>query len=55
MCVRNRAAYFARLLRGTVKGLGTRDNDLIRLLVSRAEWDLAQVKVSNGKDGYTVY
>lgn len=43
-CVRNRAAYFAKLLHGTMKGLGTRDNDLIRLVVSRCECDLGDIK-----------
>ena len=45
-CVRNRAAYLAKLLHGTMKGLGTRDSDLIRLVVSRAECDLQDIKVT---------
>ncbi|XP_037074130.1 annexin-B12-like isoform X2 [Pollicipes pollicipes] len=40
----NRTAYFAERMRDTMKGLGTRDNDLIRLIVSRAEYDLANIK-----------
>ena len=35
--VDNRAAYFAERLHKTMKGLGTDDDDLIRLTVSRAE------------------
>lgn len=44
-CVRNRPAFFAKLLHNTTKGLGTRDADLIRLVVSRAECDLGDIKV----------
>jgi annexin A7/11 len=43
-CVRNRAAFFAKQLHGTMKGLGTRDSDLIRLVVSRSECDLSDIK-----------
>ncbi|KHJ78138.1 Annexin, partial [Oesophagostomum dentatum] len=32
--------FFARQLYNSMKGLGTRDNDLIRVLVSRSEVDL---------------
>lgn len=56
--VRNRPAYFAQLLNNSMKvssllpslssihlqGLGTRDNDLIRLVVSRAEYDMADIR-----------
>uniref|UniRef100_A0A1I7TMH8 Annexin n=1 Tax=Caenorhabditis tropicalis TaxID=1561998 RepID=A0A1I7TMH8_9PELO len=42
--VRNRPAYFAKLLHDSMKGLGTRDNDLIRLCVTRAEYDMADIR-----------
>ena len=44
--VRYRPAYFAELLYNSMKGLGTRDNDLIRLVVSRSEIDLHDIKHS---------
>jgi annexin A7/11 len=44
-CVENRPAYFARRLQQSMKGLGTNDDDLIRLCVSRAEVDMEDIKV----------
>lgn len=41
---RNKAGYLATLLYNSMKGAGTRDTDLIRLVVSRAEVDLADVR-----------
>nr|CAC33829.1 annexin 2 [Globodera pallida] len=51
-CVRNRHAFFAKLLQNATKGffgignfgIGTRDSDLIRLIVSRAECEMAEIK-----------
>ena len=43
-CVRNKSGYFAEMLYESMKGLGTRDDDLIRILVSRHEIDLPQIK-----------
>uniref|UniRef100_A0A914QX91 Annexin n=1 Tax=Panagrolaimus davidi TaxID=227884 RepID=A0A914QX91_9BILA len=42
-CIRNRNGYFAELLYNSMKGMGTRDNDLIRLIVSRSEVDLRDI------------
>ncbi|VDN54426.1 unnamed protein product [Dracunculus medinensis] len=43
-CIQNRPAYFSKLLYDSMAGLGTRDNDLIRVIVSRAEVDLADIR-----------
>ncbi|XP_078317151.1 annexin A7-like isoform X3 [Crassostrea virginica] len=42
--VRNRPGYFARKLYHSMKGLGTDDKTLIRILVTRAEVDMVQIK-----------
>lgn len=42
--IRNKPAYFAELMHNSMKGLGTKDDDLVRLLVSRAEVDLPRVQ-----------
>ncbi|KAI1729746.1 annexin domain-containing protein [Ditylenchus destructor] len=42
--IRNRVAYFAELIYNSMKGLGTRDTDLIRLIVTRSEIDLADIR-----------
>ncbi|KAE9554529.1 hypothetical protein FO519_002233 [Halicephalobus sp. NKZ332] len=44
--IRYRPAYFAELLHKSMKGFGTRDNDLIRLIVTRSEIDLRDIKQS---------
>jgi annexin A7/11 len=41
---RNRAAYFAERIHDSVAGLGTKDDDLIFLIVTRSEIDLETVK-----------
>ena len=42
--VRNRAGFFAAALQRSMKGMGTSDDELIRILVSRSEIDLVQIK-----------
>lgn len=44
MSVRSRAAYFAEKLYKSMKGAGTDDRTLVRLVVSRSEVDLVEVK-----------
>uniref|UniRef100_A0A0N5CB98 Annexin n=1 Tax=Strongyloides papillosus TaxID=174720 RepID=A0A0N5CB98_STREA len=40
----NRPGYFASQLERSMKGFGTRDKDLIRLVVSRCEIDMADIR-----------
>jgi annexin A7/11 len=43
--IRNRPAFFAERLELAMKGLGTDDDALIRIIVSRCEIDLVNTKV----------
>ncbi|XP_030618663.1 annexin A6 isoform X2 [Delphinapterus leucas] len=43
-CVRSTPEYFAERLFKAMKGLGTRDNTLIRIMVSRSELDILDVR-----------
>ncbi|XP_043670183.1 annexin B11-like isoform X3 [Vespula pensylvanica] len=43
-CVNNRAAFFAEQLYKSMKGLGTDDSRLIRLVVTRSEVDMGEIK-----------
>ncbi|XP_072409993.1 annexin A4-like isoform X1 [Chiloscyllium punctatum] len=42
--MRNRPAYFAERLHKSMKGMGTDDNTLIRVMVSRCEVDMLDIK-----------
>lgn len=42
--IRNQPAFFAKCLYKSMKGLGTRDRDLIRLVVTRCEIDMGDIK-----------
>uniref|UniRef100_A0A183BQW8 Thioredoxin domain-containing protein n=1 Tax=Globodera pallida TaxID=36090 RepID=A0A183BQW8_GLOPA len=42
--IRNRAKYFAELIYNSLRGQSTRDTDLIRLIVTRSEIDLADIR-----------
>ncbi|UJR22212.1 hypothetical protein I4U23_025276 [Adineta vaga] len=44
-CVRDRPSFFAERIHKAVSGLGTKDSTLIRVIVSRSEIDLAQIKM----------
>ena len=41
---RNKPKYYAEQLYESMKGAGTRDDDLIMLLVTRSERDLKEIK-----------
>ncbi|NXN28010.1 ANXA6 protein, partial [Nycticryphes semicollaris] len=43
-CVRSTAEYFAERLYKAMKGMGTRDNTLIRIMVSRSEIDMLDIR-----------
>uniref|UniRef100_UPI00398E494A annexin A6 isoform X2 n=1 Tax=Pristiophorus japonicus TaxID=55135 RepID=UPI00398E494A len=43
-CVRNTSEYFASRLFKAMKGMGTRDNTLIRIMVSRSEIDMLDIR-----------
>ncbi|OAD54767.1 Annexin-B11, partial [Eufriesea mexicana] len=43
-CVKNRAGFFADQLYKSMKGLGTDDDHLIRLVVTRSEVDMGEIK-----------
>ncbi|XP_060816208.1 annexin B11-like isoform X2 [Bombus pascuorum] len=43
-CVKNRAGFFAEQLYKSMKGLGTDDDRLIRLVVTRCEVDMGEIK-----------
>lgn len=43
-CVRHKAAHFAYQLQKTMKGMGTDDDTLVRVVVSRCEIDMVQIK-----------
>lgn len=43
-CVKNRAGFFAEQLYKSMKGFGTNDDRLIRLVVTRCEVDMGEIK-----------
>lgn len=43
-CVNNKAEFFAHQLHKSMKGLGTNDRQLIRIVVTRCEIDMVEIK-----------
>ncbi|KAI3955902.1 hypothetical protein MKW98_006262, partial [Papaver atlanticum] len=43
-CAGNTAKYFAKELYKSIKGLGTTDSTLIRIVVTRTEFDMQYIK-----------
>ncbi|KAI3379005.1 hypothetical protein SNEBB_008824 [Seison nebaliae] len=43
-CIQDRQRYFAELLYKTMKGVGTKDRQLVRICVSRCDIDMVEIK-----------
>ncbi|KAL7868369.1 hypothetical protein SRHO_G00097530 [Serrasalmus rhombeus] len=43
-CIRSRSMFFAKRLYKSMKGLGTADNTLIRIMISRSEIDMLDIR-----------
>ncbi|KAL3316601.1 Annexin A6 [Cichlidogyrus casuarinus] len=49
-CIQNKPAYFAKTLERSMKGLGTDDASLQRVVITRCEIDMVQIKIAFEKE-----
>ena len=49
-CIREKPGYFAKKLQKAMKGLGSDDQALVRVIVSRSESDMVQIKAAFERD-----
>ena len=49
-CVQNKVGHFAKQLHDAMKGLGTDDDKMVRVVVSRCEIDMVQIKAEFQKN-----
>ena len=45
-CVKDKPALFAKVLQKSMKGAGTDDDSLLRVIISRCEVDMVQIKIA---------
>lgn len=49
-CIKDKPTMFAKVLYKSMKGLGTDDESLLRVVVSRCEVDMVQIKEAFERD-----
>ena len=49
-CIKDKPTVFAKVLQKSMKGLGTDDESLLRVIVSRCEVDMVQIKEAFQRD-----
>jgi len=49
-CIKDKPTVFAKVLHKSMKGLGTDDESLLRVIISRCEVDMVQIKEAFQRD-----
>ena len=49
-CIKDKPSVFAKVLHKSMKGLGTDDESLLRVVISRCEVDMVQIKEAFERD-----